>query len=299
MRPLSVDGAHGVAHCSGGAHSSGGAPAQRTVNGGRVSGIVRVGSSVRHGRQPDHDAASAYPTAQQVPVTASPPDPDTLARPIAAGCREVGALIGVPAGGSTEGPDLAQLACRVLHALPVQYGLRAAGMLTTSVPAGQLLPALHTKPPPYPGDGGLQFPGLRVARVAAVCASALAAAVALHDAASGHLRRQGSGVFWQPLRKRDSGSKQPFRTSYISVFGRVLGAYSPYRGLSLPPDLTRFECKAAVHHFGNDCPIRFARVRGETRPGGWPIDGPGGVSKNQAGLLGAYSLYRGLSLSPI
>ena len=99
--------------------------------------------------------------------------------------------------------------------------------------------------------------------------------------------------------QRDSGREQPFRTSYISVFGRVLGAYSPYRGLSLPPDLTRFECKAAVHHFGNDCPTRFARVRGETRPGGWPIDGPGVVSKNQAGLLGAYSLYRGLSLSPI
>ena len=98
--------------------------------------------------------------------------------------------------------------------------------------------------------------------------------------------------------QRDSGREQPFRTSYISVFGRVLGAYSPYRGLSLPPDLTCFECNAAVHHFGNDCPTRFARVRGETRPGGWPIDGPGGVSKNQAGLLGAYSLYRGLSLSP-
>ena len=218
MRPLSVDGAHGVAHCSGGAHSSGGAPAQRTVNGGRVSGIVRVGSSVRHGRQPDHDAASAYPTAQQVPVTASPPDPDTLARPIAAGCREVGALIGVPAGGSTEGPDLAQLACRVLHALPVQYGLRAAGMLTTLVPAGQLLPALHTKPLPYPGDGGLQFPGLRVARVAAVYASALAAAVALHDAASGHPRRQGSGVFWQPLRNGTAAASSPF--------GRAIFPYS-------------------------------------------------------------------------
>ena len=238
-----------------------------------------------------------YQTAQQVPVTASPPDPDTLARQIAAGCREVGALIGVPAGGSTEGPDLAQLACRVLHALPVQYGLRAAGMLTTSVPAGQLLPALHTKPPPYPGDGGLQFPGLRIARVAAVYARP--ARSLLPSPYTTQRQRQGSGVFWQPLRKRDSGSKQPFRTSYISVFGRVLGAYSPYRGLSLPPDLTRFECKAAVHHFGNDCPTRFARVRGETRPGGWPIDGPGAVSKNQAGLLGAYSLYRGLSLSPI
>ena len=209
---LSVDGAHGVAH------SSGGAPAQRTVNGGRVSGIVRVGSSVRHGRQPDHDAASAYPTAQQVPVTASPPDPDTLARPIAAGCREVGALIGVPAGGSTEGPDLAQLACRVLHALPVQYGLRAAGMLTTLVPAGQLLPALHTKPPPHPDSGGLQFPGLRVARVAAVYASALAAAVALHDAASGHPRRQGSGVFWQPLRNGTAAAGSPF--------GRAIFPYS-------------------------------------------------------------------------
>ena len=79
-----------------------------------------------------------YQTTQQAPVFASPSDPDTLARQIAAGCREVGALIGVtvPAGGSTEGPDLAPLACLVLHALPVQYGLRAAGMLTTSVLAG-------------------------------------------------------------------------------------------------------------------------------------------------------------------
>ena len=270
MRPLSVDGAHGVAHCSGGAHSSGGAPAQRTVNGGRVSGIVRVGSSVRHGRQPDHDAASAYPTAQQVPVTASPPDPDTLARPIAAGCREVGALIGVPAGGSTEGPDLAQLARRVLHALPVQYGLRAAGMLTTSVPAGQLLPALHTKPPPYPGDGGLQFPGLRVARVAAVYASALAAAVALHDAASGHPRRQGAASSGNPYatgqRPRAALSDELYFRIRPGCSARIrLIAAFRYRPIDL------FECNAAVYHFGNECSTRFARVRGKAPPG-WKTD---------------------------
>ena len=66
----------------------------------------------------------------------------------------------------------------------------------------------------------------------------------------------------------------------------LLGSFSPYRGVSLLHDLTCFECNAASHHFGSECPTRFARVRGEAPPG-WKIDSPGAVTKNPSAWNGS------------
>ena len=226
-----------------------------------------------------------YQTTQQAPVFASPSDPDTLARQIAAGYREAGALIGAPAGGATDGLDLTPPARRVLHAMQVQSGMRAAGSLTTPAPVGQPLPAVHTYPPPYPGAGGLPFPGY-----VSPAWQPSTPAHSLPPSPYTTQRRDVPGVGGAASSGNLYATGQRPRAAlsdelYIPYSTGLLGAYSPYRGISLPPELTCFECNAAVHHFGNECPTRFARVRGEAPPG-WKIDGPGAVSKNPAAWTG-------------
>jgi hypothetical protein len=66
----------------------------------------------------------------------------------------------------------------------------------------------------------------------------------------------------------------------------MLGSFSPYRALALPASLTCYECGALQQHYGNECPTRFVRVRGEAPPG-WKI-GPGGsVTKDPAAWNGS------------
>jgi len=64
----------------------------------------------------------------------------------------------------------------------------------------------------------------------------------------------------------------------------MLGSFSPYRGLPTPSSLQCYECKAMGAHYGNECPLRFARVRGEAPPG-WTISG-GAVAKDPAAWSG-------------
>ena len=52
---------------------------------------------------------------------------------------------------------------------------------------------------------------------------------------------------------------------YIPYSYGMLGSFSPYRNMR-PPE-SCYECGLRGAHFGNECPQRFIRVRGEAPPG--------------------------------
>jgi len=57
---------------------------------------------------------------------------------------------------------------------------------------------------------------------------------------------------------------------YIPYSYGMLGSHSPYRH-QRPPEAC-FECGLRQAHFGNECPQRFVRIRGEAPPG-WRKNG--------------------------
>ena len=94
-----------------------------------------------------------------------------------------------------------------------------------------------------------------------------------------------------------SGAHSNFSTGQQSLPGQsdelfipystgLLGSFSPYRASPLPQTLGCYECGAVQQHFGNECPSRFARVRGEAPPG-WKIGPAGAVSKDPAAWTGS------------
>jgi hypothetical protein len=72
---------------------------------------------------------------------------------------------------------------------------------------------------------------------------------------------------------------------YIPYSTGMLGSFSPYRATALPVSLTCYECSAVRDHYGNECPLRFIRVRGEAPPG-WQPGPNGGVQKDPAAWAG-------------
>jgi hypothetical protein len=97
------------------------------------------------------------------------------------------------------------------------------------------------------------------------------------DAGGGAGSQQGS----VQQRKASSNTDE----LYIPYSTGMLGSFSPYRGMPIPQSLQCFECKAMASHYGNECPARFARVRGEAPPG-WMISGPGTVVRDPAAWNG-------------
>ena len=104
----------------------------------------------------------------------------------------------------------------------------------------------------------------------------------LHNASGGSLGQNLHNTGQRPRVPFSDELYVPYSTGLLGI----LGSYSPYRNVQLPPDLTCFECRTTNHHFGGECPTRFARVRGEAPPG-WKIDGPGVVSKTPAAWNGS------------
>ena len=221
---------------------------------------------------------------QPIPA-AQPVDLDTAARQVAAGYRESGPLIGGWAGGGAEGIDLVPAARRVLHAAQIQQGLRPAGALTITPPAGQL-PSVQSYP--YPFAAAIAAPLPSPAPLAWTTPSpAPSVPPSPYSTMRQDLHNAAGGSLGQNLHHTGQRPRAPFSDElYIPYSTGLLGSYSPYRNVALPPDLTCFECRATNHHFGGECPTRFARVRGEAPPG-WKIDGPGAVSKNPAAWNGA------------
>ena len=212
-----------------------------------------------------------------------------------------------------EGIDLLSAARRVLYALQVRDGFRSAGAQTGTLPNAPL-PQLHTYPPPYSGMSNDVAPGF-----AGYTSPMWPPSTPVHstpaspfqtfrrDFANGAGAEAGGGSGAQ------SGSVQQRKASsntdelFIPYSQGMLGSFSPYRGLPIASSVQCFECKAMGAHYGNECPLRFARVRGEAPPG-WTISGPGAVAKDPAAWNGpdltaaartAYaSFIRRLSLMP-
>ena len=264
-----------------------GAPASAAAsNTTSAAGGIPISSSTTFG-SPSFVPPPCYQTVTNPAPGPQLPDLETCARQVAAGYREAGPLYRGWGGGGQDGVDLTPNARRVLHAFQVQAGERAIGALHAHPPTGAL-PALSTYQSPFVSPGFQSGPGF-VSPVWGPSPNATPAHSAapspystmrrdLHNAVGGSLGQHAGNVGQRP---RAAFSDE----LYIPYSAGLLGSYSPYRGMALPNDLTCFECHAAVHHFGAECPTRFARVRGEVPPG-WKIDGPGAVSKNPAAWNG-------------
>ena len=179
------------------------------------------------------------------PVTESAPSADVMERQITAGFRAPGALLGGLSSGAAEGIDLSDVARRVLFAHQMLAGMRAPGPLVSSPLAGEL-PSVASygpsiaqpppqayvgfAPPPYQGTPN-PSPYNTVQRPVA---------------GLGGGGSDGGQYSTQPTQFRSSNEL------FIQHSAALLGSYSPYRGLSLPPNLTCFECNAPREHYANE-----------------------------------------------
>jgi hypothetical protein len=241
-------------------------------------------------------APPAYTTVQQpIDLTATGERPfsaDLVARQIASGHREAGPLLGGLSGGGAEGIDLYPHHRRVLHAQQFLHGIRGPGRLTSLPPPGLELPPLSTYPPPLPGAAysALPYPGYVSPAYAATPAVSPYSTVQRGPT-------QGAGGAGGTQSNYSTGQQSNYATGQLSLNGLsdelfipystgLLGSFSPYRAFPLPQNLVCFECGAPQQHFGNECPSRFARVRGEAPPG-WKIGPAGAVAKDPAAWNGS------------
>ena len=89
----------------------------------------------------------------------------------------------------------------------------------------------------------------------------------------GQYPRADAGAPRAPARERNPDEVVvPFSTA-------MLGSFSPYRSMKPPGGC--YECNKSDGHFALECPVRFARAKGEAPPG-WRSDGPGRAVKNPA-----------------
>jgi hypothetical protein len=235
---------------------------------------------------------SIYQTVTQPPPSSGPLEREEWARQIAASYREAGPLYpGVQGGGAMEGIDLNPSARRVLLALQVRDGMRSAGALTGTLPNAPL-PQLHSYPPPYAGMSIEPLAGF-----AGYTSPLWPAGTPVHSIQASPyqtFRREfangpsadaggGAGLHSGSVQQRKASSNTD--ELFIPYSQGMLGSFSPYRGMPVAQSLQCFECKAMATHYGNECPARFARVRGEAPPG-WTISGPGAVVKDPAAWNG-------------
>jgi len=205
---------------------------------------------------------------------------DQIARQVWAGLRAPGNFFG-GGGGAAIGIDLPDDSSRrLLFAHQIRNGLRAAGDLFlfpprpcaalpslpdmgapplpppaqpyTSGRAGSTLQTPLPPPPPYTPATGSAGPSPRDAR------------------AGGTTRIQA-----RPSTQSDE--------LFIPYSSAMLGSHTPFREIRAPA--VCFECNMPHAHFGNECPQRFLRVRGETPPG-W-IHEHGTSARNAAAWSGA------------
>ena len=208
-----------------------------------------------------------------------------MARQIAAGYRSAGTLFGGFAGGSADGLDLVPSVQRVLHAHQILTGVRQAGPLVITAPWGEL-PSIGSYPAPYQG-----MPGFADAtpsqwnndnQAGGQCRSLLGSQKQPNQSngRGGGGGDGGAGSNYSSGQSAPPGHSDEFCVPY-SV--RLLGSFSPYRGLKFPQELTCFKCGAQRQHYAHECPARFVRVRGEPPPG-WRLrhhQGPIGVARRR------------------
>jgi len=203
---------------------------------------------------------------------------DQAARQVWAGYRAPGPAIG-GGGGAMNGIDLPDdTSRRLLFAHQTRNGLRAVGDLFLFSPrtfaALPPLPDMATSTPPAlpypPARGGSGAPS-----------QALPPPPPLYAPAPG-----GAGPPLRDLRAGGAPRTKPATTSdelFTPYSVGMLGSYTPYREIRLPAIC--FECNATNAHFGNECPQRFSRVRGEPPPG-W-LQERGTIVRNPTAWQGA------------
>jgi hypothetical protein len=211
---------------------------------------------------------------------------DIMARQTAAGYRAPGPLIGGLTGGGAEGIDLTPCARKVLFAQQLLHGIRAPGTLTSLPPPGEDLPPVSSYPSPFQtaAHGSyLPYPGYVSPAYQPASAAASPYTTVQRPLTQGS---GGVGGGQSNYSTGQSAAQGPSDELYIPYSAGMLGSFSPYRALAMPPSLTCYECGAMQQHYGNECPTRFVRVRGEAPPG-WKI-GPGGsVTKDPAAWNGS------------
>lgn len=224
-----------------------------------------------------------YTTVQQPIPPTYPADGflslDAMVRQTAAGYRAAGALAPGFTSGGFEGHDLPPATRRVLHAQQLQQGIRAVGLLTTMPPWGEL-PPLSSYPPPVPAPTGAHPPTFGDAAPTPQLATPTGSPYVTQQRTTAG----GSAAALHSTTRSTVPASSDEQCIPFSV--GMLGAYSPYRSIPLPPTLTCYECGALRQHFAQECPVRCVRVRGEAPPG-WKIDGPGAVAKDATAWSGA------------
>ena len=191
------------------------------------------------------------------PVTESAPTADVMARQTAAGFRAPGALLGWFFGGAAEGiqVDLSDVARRALFAHQMLAGIRPPGPLVSSPPAGEL-PSVASYGPPIAQPPPSAYVG---------------PAQPLY---------QGSPNPWLVQSAEAAAAARTLRSA-PRYWARAIHS-ALYRGISLPQNLTCFECNALREQYANECPDGFGGTPG------WKVErGSGAVVKDPDSLAGA------------
>ena len=189
---------------------------------------------------------------------------DQIARQVWAGYRSPGAALG-GGGGAVDGIDLPDdTSRRLLFAHQTRNGLRSVGDLFMFSPrAFAALPPLPDRvSPPPPPSAQSYLParsGLGSAPQAPLPPPPPYAAPPGGTGPPNREPRAGGAARTQPRPSTQSDEL------FVPYSPAMLGNYTPFR--EIRPPAVCYECNAPNAHFGNECPLRFSRVRGETPPG--------------------------------
>ena len=226
-----------------------------------------VSTAFNHGTQVSSSSAGFIPaagdlttlqTARDAYPSAGPFSLDSIVRQVAHGYRAYGPYIGPGGGGALEGTDLKPEFRRILAAHQILSGLRQYGSLITQ-PPGELPPLI-----PYEVAFG---PGSSTFATGTTQGGSQQLPAPAYGNGNAQQTPNGSGGRSDGSRGRTApGALLPQSDElYIPYSYGMLGSFSPYRNMR-PPD-SCYECGLRSAHFGNECPQRFARIRGEVPPG--------------------------------
>jgi hypothetical protein len=215
-------------------------------------------------------APGGFATVQQNPAASYPSSgPYSLenqARQVAHGYRSYGPYMGPAPGGSSDGIDLTPEFRRLLFAHQIVAGHRLPGQLS-SLPPDNLPPltpldVLHAPRTLAFNAGPGQAP---YAPQGPYAPFVQPAPPPYHTGATMTPRDAGgAGARARPRTVQDVNPGLSDEL-YIPYSYGMLGAHSPYRTMR-PPEAC-YECGMRGAHYGNECPQRFIRVRGEVPPG--------------------------------
>jgi hypothetical protein len=198
--------------------------------------------------------------AMDVYPSSGPFSLENQARQVAHGYRGWGPYHGPNPGGGSDGIDLAPEFRRLLFAHQIMAGHRSPERLFSQLPPENL-------PPLAPLDAVL---ALRTTSFAQGYNPAPANTFSHQQPPPAYqpgLSAPPTGFGGTRTRTKPPADSPPGMSDdlYIPYSYGMLGSYSPYRN-QRPPEAC-FECGLRQAHFGNECPQRFVRIRGEAPPG--------------------------------